>query len=195
MAQKLKGSSLCLVHSISRSSPCLMRTLSDLFFDFSIDFSYLFISPIYLLFLLPCTFIFLDVVVTTTRTAAEEIGHHGQEQLLNTLLDDALTFAVAQLFKAFLFAALLIRWALVALGCFSGSLARKMLRHNRQLGVSRTAALVHSTEALLKSSLFCNLYLMCSLENFISSIVLVRMNQPLALQRRGQPSSLKKQIR
>ena len=39
-----------------------MRTLGDFLFDFSIDFSYLYISPIYLLLLLPFNFIFLDVV-------------------------------------------------------------------------------------------------------------------------------------
>ena len=45
------------------SSPCLMRTLSDLFFDLSIHFiSYLFTTLIFLLFLLPYTFYFLDVV-------------------------------------------------------------------------------------------------------------------------------------
>ena len=51
-----------------------MRTVSDLF-DFSIHFiSFFFISFIFLLFLLPCTFYFLNVVDNSPRTFAEELG-------------------------------------------------------------------------------------------------------------------------
>ena len=51
-----------------------MRTVSDLF-DFSIHFiSFLFISLIFLLFLLPYTFHFLNVVDNKPRTSAEELG-------------------------------------------------------------------------------------------------------------------------
>ena len=52
-----------------------MRVLSDLFFDLSIHFiSCLFISLIFLLLLLPCTFYFLDVVDNKPAHFRWELG-------------------------------------------------------------------------------------------------------------------------
>ena len=67
------------------SSSCFMRTLSDLF-DFSIHLiSYLFISLIFLLFLLPYTFYFLDVVDNKPALFRWGAGPPGQKELSHRL--------------------------------------------------------------------------------------------------------------
>ena len=59
---------------VSSSSPCLMRTLSDFLSDLSIYLTFLhFITFSFLHFLLPFTFLFLDVVLTSTKRCLHEI--------------------------------------------------------------------------------------------------------------------------
>ena len=65
------------------SSPCFMRVLSDVFDFSSLFISYLFISLLFLLFLLPCTFYFLDVVDHNHAHFRWGAGSPGQKELFH----------------------------------------------------------------------------------------------------------------